>query len=696
MPVGVATSTSLAPPPSLAAPAPTAVPALPAPTAVPSALSDPAAVPGPLESGWWGAPRAAVSGPVASGWGAPLPDTLEGIRRATRLLRNRYRGIDRLSSARGRPRSQNQDPYCYGGEGSVCHGGDPDRGICNAGVSCHPTEEFLLEGLREEALRYPESGFLMGQAVYALTKFGGIEAAQEVVDACEADGWWCQALQGYVLYTHAPLVEVEARFRSALEQAPEEIRCSWKDATWLLGEWDQRVGGMENLPEVWRSTSDWDCRRRMAVSDTLFWLGNPFYSREGNDRWTTHIARAMAAHLYEELRRTVRGSPLPEEEQARDWAMRIRRGPWDSYQFFGGGRSVSLWTSQEAARYHFIPEISLDDLSDPEWRIQGDILKEGYTPEYGPLFVIPGQVARFRDGEALKVAAAAGVEGSRLHRALDFAAHLVLTREPGSISLQKEESFRQERPVVMGSAPHESYVLSLEVSTNLGMGLHRELITSLAMDEPEISDLVLYEVRENSAARGSAGGGSMGPGPQRSGAQRSEFEGGGPGPLRGKPRSREELHSREGPRSIEEPRSREEPRAREEPRSREKPRSREEPRSLEEIGTRMLGSTNLGTAREVGVFWEVYGIPAEEEIAFDLTLERATGGLVERLRGFFPGGEREGRGQVTWTEPSLGLAHPRGITLNLSGLQPGDYTLVIRARRGSAVNLERQKELRIE
>lgn len=110
----------------------------------------------------------------------------------------------------------------------------------------------------------------------------------------------------------------------------------------------------------------------------------------------------------------------------------------------------------------------------------------------------------------------------------------------------------------------------------------------------------------------------------------------------------------------------------------------------------MLGSTNLGTAREVGVFWEVYGIPAEEEIAFDLTLERATGGLVERLRGFFPGGEREGRGQVTWTEPSLGLAHPRGITLNLSGLQPGDYTLVIRARRGSAVNLERRRELRIE
>jgi hypothetical protein len=547
-----------------------------------------------------------------------LPDSSEGITRVRRLIRNYYRGIDRLSTTRGDPPSPRQDRLCEAGPGSVCHGGDPDRGLCNQNAPCHSTNEFLLEGLQEEARKYPGSGFLMGQAVYAFTKFGRIQEAQDLVDLCQAEGWLCQALQAYVLYSYAPMTEVEAAFRSALDQAPDSIRCRWGDATWLLGEWDQRVGGREYLPEAWEETEGWDCRRRMAVSDTLFWLANPLYSRGGNDRWTVHMARAMAAHLYAQLRETVRGRPFPEEEVARDWAMRIRRGPWDSYQFLGDGRRVALWTSLDAARYHFIPDVSLNDLSHPRWQLQGDILTEGYTPEYGPIFIIPGQVARFRDAGRLKVATSAGVGGSRLDRALDLTAHLVLTDGPRSMAAMETREFREERPMVVAVGEPRNYVLSLEVETNLGIGLHRELIQPLAMDEPEISDLLLFEAE---------GAGSEA--------------------------------------------------------------------SLDAIGTRMLGTVTVPAAEELGVFWEVYGVPEDQEMAFDLTLERAAGGLVDRLRGLFPGGEQEGRGRVAWTEPSTGLTHPRSVTLNLASLEPGRYVLVLRARWGEAVELERRRELRI-
>lgn len=608
-----------------------------------------------------GAAEAGVPAPdrVEASWGmefrgtvpAASPDTMDGINRVRRLIRNHYRGIDRLSTARGDRPNPRQDRLCEGSEGLICHGGDPDRGLCNANVPCHPTNEFLLEGLEEEARRYPQSGFLMGQAVYAFTKFGLLGRAEELVDACEAEPWWCEALQAYLLYSeYAPMTEVEGRFRSALEKAPDDIRCRWGDATWLLGEWDQRVGGRAYLPEAWEATRDWDCTRRMAVSDTLFWLANPLYSREGNDRWTVHMARAMAAHIYAQLREVVRGRPFPEDEVARDWAMRVRRGPWDSYQFLGDGRQVNRWTSVEAARYHFIPQVSLDDLSRPRWQLQGDIMNEGYTPDYGPLFIIPGQVARFRDRGRLKVAAAAGVEGSRLERALDLTAHLVLTDGPWSISAMETAEFREARPMVVAEGAPRDYVLSLEVETDLGFGLHRELISPLTMDEPELSDLVLFEAEEFGTQEASPGGVGT-TGTARRPRQGNEAESRGMG---------------------------------------------EEPASLDEIGSRMLGRTTLSNPREVGVFWEVYGIPEDQEASFDLTLERAAGGLVDRLRGLFPGGEQEGRGQVSWTEPSTGLTHPRAITLDLAGLQPGRYTLTLRARWGELVELERRRAFRIE
>jgi len=388
---------------------------------------------------------------------------------------------------------------------------------------------------------------------------------------------------------------------------------------WLLGEWDQRVGGREVLPPGREETEDWDCATRLAVSDTLWWLADPLFSQAGNDRWTTHIARAVAGHLSEELLRAVRGSDLPSAVRDYIWAMRIRRGPWDSYERLPGRDDARFWTSDEAAQYHFLPEVRPGDLSHPTWRLQGDLEDEGYTPDYSPLFMIQGQIARFRAGDSLRVVAAADLEGSPLRRALDARSHLVLTDSPESLPLQVTLYSRRETPVLLGDTPQGRYLAGIEVFTDIGIGIHRRFLSSLAAEGPEISDLLLYE-----------------------------------------------------------------------------PPEQMEPDSLLDVLPFVLGSPRLEEGALLGVFWEAYDTPEGETLTFEMTMEREEGGLVDRLAGLFPGGSREERGRVSWTEPARGRSHPRGITLSLSDLPSGEYTLVLKAEWPGQPPLERRQPLRIQ
>jgi hypothetical protein len=476
----------------------------------------------------------------------------------------------------------------------------------------------LVDGLVEVAREHPASGLLMGQAIYALTKFGRVAEAEELVQDCRSEGWWCEALHGLVLYAYAPLLMVEERFKSAFDEAPEDVRCRWGDAFWLLGDWDQRIGGLENLPPGREATADWGCARRLAASDTIFWWADPLFSQEGNDRWAVHMARAVAGDLYQDLRRVMRGSDPPRENQERDWAMRIRRGPWDSYERLPGRNAPRFWTSEEAARFHFVPELLARDLRTPTWSFSGDIQDEGYSPDYGPFFHLSSQFARFRDGDSLFLVAAGGLETTRLRRVLDATSYLVLSDGPRSFPLRIRRETRQAVPVLQGRARHGAYTASLEVETALGHGVARELLPSLSHTGPELSDLLLYT---------SAG--------------------------------------------------------------------EEDPATLEVATGAMMGTTRLEEGGMLGVFWEVYGAPPGEPLFFEITLHRETGGLVERLTGLFPGGEEGERGRVVWREPAAGMAHPRGLTLNLTGLREGDYHLVLAVRWEGSPLLERRRSFRV-
>jgi len=545
-------------------------------------------------------------------------DTLEAIDRVNRQLRYHYGTSPRGGLMAGGRLETDLDKYCDGGSGSLCHGGDPDRGYCPKDVPCHPTEEFLVEVLLKAATENPGSGYVMGQAVYALTKFGYQEEASNLVHACEAEGWWCNALRGYLLHSRGLVREAEALFREAMRRAPAPVMCLHGDAMWLLGEWDQRTGHVDALPQARDETSDWSCVERLLASDTIWWWADPLYNVEGNDRWTEHMARAMSARFAAEIRRAIRGSEVPSRYVDYDWAMRIRRGAWDSFEVPPGGASMRFWTSKEKALYHFLPEVKPDDLSNPTWSLQGTLQKEGFTPDYGPLYLLPVQLARFRVEDSLRIAAAGGLLASPLRRASGATAYFILTDGPESMPLRLVEEVRRTNPVFIGEAPARDYVAGFEVMTGIGIGWDRRLVSPLQSQGPELSDLLLFD-----------------------------------------------------------------------------PSERSEPDSLLEVAATMLGSTTIERGNRIGVFWETYDAPQGATLEFVLTLEGDPGRLVDRLTAFFSGGSQEGRGRVMWTEPATGGTHPRSVALDLTDLEEGDYTLVLRVQWPGQPPIERTRSLTI-
>lgn len=422
-------------------------------------------------------------------------DTVEAYKRIQHILRDHYGNAGpSVSSARRTGRNSGGREfftYCDGGAGEVCDGGDPDQGTCPSGASCHMTEEFLLKQLTEAVEEHPTSGLVVGQAVYNLAKFRQSTRALVLAEQCQAEAWWCDTLMGYVLHAQGRAGEAEPFFREAMNAAPIPERCLFGDALWLLGEWSQERGGPFHLPPGREETADLPCLDRLEISDTLFWLGDPLYSVEGNERWVEHMARATGTFLYLQIQDVVRGKPIPPEYRDLDWAMRIRRGVWDSYKQ-SGSQGSSRWTSEEKAPYHFLPNVAPDDLFSPSWYLDGDLFDEGSKPAFSPFFSIPAQVARFRTGDSLRVLAAGALQGTPLEEAPGTSAQFVLTDAPESFPLFLTGNTFRNNAIFLGQAPSRDYVVGLEVLSGVGVGWHREFIRSLAPAGPELSDLLLY------------------------------------------------------------------------------------------------------------------------------------------------------------------------------------------------------------
>lgn len=504
---------------------------------------------------------------------------------------------------------------CSADDGQVCDGGDFDKGICDEpDFYCHSYPKHFLDVVTRAGVDHPESGFLIGQAVYAMVKYLMPIRAMRLVGECQAADWWCDALHGYALQRIGDPQSAAHYMRKAMDEAPDSVSCAYTDATWLVGEWDVRQSPY--APPTEHSDSTWDCVRRRAVSDTIWWLSDPLYSVPGNARWTESVTRFLTARFQREIDEAKPWRYDIERRADTKRAAVVRRGPWDSFNVF-----KVRYTGKQAARYHFVPTVGANDLSDPEWHLEAHLNQEGYTPPGRPFSEIPVQVARFRHDDSLRIAVATTLRDIPVEPDPDSAAWLIFTDGPGSFPLALEGRVHDDRSVFVGQVAPRRYVTSLEVHGDSTIGWHRQVVDPLDTGGPGLSDLLLYR------------------------------------PLGSTP-----------------------------------------PDSLLPAAGLMLGSTTVVKDEGLGVYWETYGLPTDSSkahVSFTVTLVPSGGGVGAVLGRLIPGGRQE-RGRVAWTEPGTAGTHRRAVELDLTDVDAGEYTLVLRAAWPGQPPLERRLDVTVE
>ena len=334
-------------------------------------------------------------------------------------------------------------PGCRADEGELCFGGDPEDQGCRM-PRCREPEDidrFLTE-LVEAVRIQPGDALAIGQAVYAYARLADFEDALALAGECAVASWWCELLLGMVHDRGGRISEAESRFRSALRGADTALASRLMGILELLGDADRR----EYQRLAGRDRADFEQR--------FWWLTDPLWSVPGNDRWTAHIRRRFELVLHEQLL-----VALGAEHSRRHESYVVRRGHEDSWS--AASMPAPRWTSMRAARYRFTPVSAIvEGLGALRYELEADLTDERYTPgSYGPVFQVPAQFARFREGDSLVVAAAAGLDE------VPLAAHetvFLVSDGPGSFPARLHASPGDTRPIFRAVIANRPVAVGIE------------------------------------------------------------------------------------------------------------------------------------------------------------------------------------------------------------------------------------------
>ncbi|TVP78213.1 MAG: hypothetical protein EA352_02410 [Gemmatimonadales bacterium] len=244
--------------------------------------------------------------------------------------------------------------------------------------------------------------WVLGQLVVYLEEDGRRGQALQAARQCElAETWWCAALEGYVLHRDGRYVDAEEAFERALASAPDHEKSRWLEPRFILtpsarSEWD-RVDEAE----------------RERLRERLWRFSNPLFIRDGNDRWTEHLARVVLVMVREDAAQPYQ---IPWEEDLEESL--IRYG-WE----IGWSRVRSAQTGQllqdtrsivghhhPGSRGYLFPETFVAapaDIPPEAWLTGPREARTWYAARYAPDFRgLETQVARFRRGDSLLVVGA--------------------------------------------------------------------------------------------------------------------------------------------------------------------------------------------------------------------------------------------------------------------------------------------------
>lgn len=376
---------------------------------------------------------AAQAVPAAS----PPADSSELHRRARRL-QNRFEALRRRTLPRTNDGSRWRE--CDEVVGRFClYFGDEEEDEGDwAPVPDSPeilqARGDLLDSLSVIAARIPGDGWVVSQLVQYLGEEGRWSEALEWVDDCASlepggraiartggppvsafararPGWWCHALQGYVLHRSDRYRDAEEAFGRALERMHPDRRDRWLNPDPLLD---------GDADDVWDDTEIQD---RDRMRDRLWALADPLHLLDGNDRLTEHFARHTVAWIREDA----------ENPYGIGWGwdleeLVVRYGEemgWNRTRTPAGSlRPANVVGLHHPQSRRFLPPgQALRDptsFAGPGWG--GGFEAEGsrgadepttaYAPPYAPDFRFePFQIARFRRGEEMIVVAGYGLRG---------------------------------------------------------------------------------------------------------------------------------------------------------------------------------------------------------------------------------------------------------------------------------------------
>ena len=373
---------------------------------------------------------------------------------------------------------------CRADRREVCMNGDHEDQLWRSSTPREPERvERFVRRITEVALSRPDDALGFAQAVYAVARLRPPEDALALAEDCNFVDWWCALIAGMVHQRAGRPERAERHFRAGLQEADSALACR-------LTAIDELLDGPDS-----RAYRDLSCSGRAGFERRFWWFTDPLISRPGNDRWAEHIARRFELVLHERLLGAIGGDhPASHEESV------VRRGHEDSWRKepemrnLEGLRQMSgfrRWTSVRAARYRFTPVSPIGDgLAALQYDLAADGNDEGYTPApYGPVFGLPAQFARFRQGEWLFVAAAAELDGFPL----PFAKTLfVLSAGPDSIPIQLGQTAGTRRPVFDALLDPAPALLGIEsAARNDAVGRARNGLLPLAADAFALSDVLL-------------------------------------------------------------------------------------------------------------------------------------------------------------------------------------------------------------
>lgn len=266
----------------------------------------------------------------------------------------------------------------------------------------------LLDLLDRAGDVLPGDSWIAGQRIRYLVEDGDEEEAVKVARECLAERWWCAALQGYALHEAERFGEAQAAFDTALAHMPADERERWTDVSDLLRPDDQRA--LRRLPPA----------ERDALVRRLWWLADPRWDDEANDRLTEHYAR-WTMHVIQQRARQVDRTAWRDDTRE----IVVRYGwftAWERAQplFYAGLEEDGLVSYNDPRTWEWLPPLAKvrapHTLRGDEWPLVEEVpTATRYAPEYAArVLPLPHQLAVFPRPEGAVLVAGYALDADSL------------------------------------------------------------------------------------------------------------------------------------------------------------------------------------------------------------------------------------------------------------------------------------------